>query len=81
MNLYFYYSLKGKLKGKLWWLKFRIETSLWFIKLAWLGIRGKIIIIDSREVYSNGGFKYLQVNISERPVNKNANYSKLKKVL
>jgi hypothetical protein len=73
---FWFAGFKGRMKGRLWWVKFRFGTCLWFFKLAWLSLRGKVMIIDSKEVYSNGGFKYLQVNLSEKPVNKNADYSK-----
>lgn len=60
-------------------LKYRLlnlKLGLWFIVRAWDAVRGKIIIIDDKIVESNGGFKYFQINISKRPVDKKADYSK-----
>jgi hypothetical protein len=65
---------KYKIQSWWFWKKSAIKLFLWFILRAIDALRGKIMIIDDRIVKSNGGFKYFQINISKKPLDKNADY-------
>lgn len=54
----------------------RLCSARFFLSWAWRALRGKGVIIDSREVRSNGGFKYLQCELSYTPVDKDHSYGK-----
>ena len=64
-------GLIGTAKAKIWWYKGSIKTFAWFQIRAWNALRGKEMIMDSREVKSNGGYIYKQLEISKTPVSKN----------
>lgn len=68
--------LKIKISHRVRWYLGNIRLCFWFIARAWDAIRNKIIIINADIVESNGGFKYYQINISKRPLDKKADYSK-----
>lgn len=70
------YGLYAKILAKIWMQKHKWGTVIWFAKRTIEAMRGKIGVIDSREVYSKGGFKYYQCEISKFPFNKDADYSK-----
>lgn len=63
-------GLIGTGKAKVWWWKGRLKNYAWFQTRAWNALRGKEMIIDSRQVKSNGGFLYHQLEISKCPVSK-----------
>lgn len=65
----------GTMSAKIWWQKHKWATALWFAKRTIQAMRGKIGIIGGREVYSKGGFRYYQCEISEMPFNKDADYT------
>lgn len=69
-------DLRAIIYAKIWWQKQKWGTVIWFAKRTIQAMRGKIGIVDSREVYSKGGFKYYQCEISQMPLNKDADYSK-----
>lgn len=51
------------------------QNFLYFQQLAFKNLFGKMTIVDSRKVKSNGGFKYYQMEISKLPFSKTHNYS------
>ena len=55
-------------------LSWNVATARTFLRWAWQGLRGQIGIIDSRTVSSRGGYKYLQVEISNLPVSSTHEY-------
>ena len=55
---------------KLWLFKSDFTNFLWFQKRAFKCLVGEEGIIDSREVISNGGYKYKQLEISKMPLSK-----------
>lgn len=63
-------GLIGTAKAKIWWYKGRLKNYAWFQIRAWNALRGKEMIIDSRQVKSNGGFLYRQLEISKCPLSK-----------
>ena len=63
-------GLIGTAKAKIWWHKGRLKNFAWFQIRAWNALRGKEMIMDSREVRSKGGYIYKQLEISKAPVSK-----------
>ena len=61
---------KGMINARLWMFKSDFNNFLWFQKRAFKCLVGKEGIIDSREVKSKGGYKYIQLEISKMPVSK-----------
>lgn len=61
-----------KIKVKVWWAinKSNMGGAWWIFKRAWFTLLGKEGIVDSREVYSKGGFRYIQVEFAEFPLKK-----------
>ena len=57
-------------KTKLLLLKSDVKTFFWYQKRAWKCLFGKECIVDSREVKSKGGYKYIQLEISKLPFSK-----------
>lgn len=72
-----YYIIKAHIESKLWIFGMKYRLMIWFFKRGIDAIRGKICVIDSREVYSNGGYKYYNMDLSRLPLDKNADYSDL----
>ena len=68
LNMYF------KISAKFWITKSQLSTAAWFFKRAVYAMLGREGIVNSREVYSKGGYKYYQINITKFPFNKNALY-------
>lgn len=66
------FKLKLKIKRK---IRYPINIFLWFAKIAFYGLFNKIIVIDTKTVKSNGGYKYLQILMSKRPVSKKHTYN------
>jgi len=60
----------GRIKARVDFIKTNIINFLWFQKRAWANLFGKETIVDGREVESNGGFKYNQINLTLIPFNK-----------
>lgn len=73
MNKYliYWYSIKAKIK---FGILLQFFTALRFAKITWLALWGKIIIVESKKCTSNGGYKYLEIIISKRPLLKNHIY-------
>lgn len=67
-----------KISAKIWVKKDNLLTAIWFLKRAVQALIGKEGVIDGREVYSKGGYKYYQIEISKFPFNANSDYTKLK---
>lgn len=63
-------AISGKYQAKLYFIKAAIKNFLWYQIRAWQALRGKEMIIDSRPVTSRGGYKYLQLEISPKPLSK-----------
>ena len=63
-------GLIGTAKAKIWWYKASVKNFAWFQIRAWNALRGKEMIMDSREVRSKGGYIYKQLEISKAPVSK-----------
>jgi len=57
-------------KAKVWWYKICVKNFTWFQIRAWNTLRGKEMIMDSRQVKSKGGYIYKQLEISKAPVSK-----------
>jgi hypothetical protein len=68
------YSRYETLKYCLWW---NLQTSRYFLFLAWKALRGKIITIQRDVTESKGGYKYLSITISKRPVSGEHTYEDL----
>lgn len=64
-----------KISAKIWVKKYDLLTAIWFFKRAIHALSGKEFIVDSREVYSKGGYKYYQMEISKAPFNKDSDYT------
>jgi len=67
-----------RIKAQVFWsvkVMWRIHTASFFLTWAWLALRGKALIVDSREVRAKGGFKYLQCELTYTPVDKDHRYS------
>lgn len=45
-----------------------IINALYFLRLAWITLSGKLIVVTSHISTSNGGYKYLSISISKRPL-------------
>lgn len=58
------------IKWRVWldWKFDDLKTSLYFIIVAWKCFRSKMGVMDSREVVSKGGYRYLQIELSPLPV-------------
>jgi len=66
-----YYKLRyGILEGKM----IDVRIAMRFIKLAFLSLFGKATIIDTEEVFSNGGFKFKTFIVSRLPVSSKHRY-------
>lgn len=63
-------GLCGIAQAKIWWYKGRVKTFTWLQIRAWNALRGKEMIMDSRQVRSKGGYIYKQLEISKAPVSK-----------
>jgi len=70
----YYYNVKAKVEYGIVW---PIRTSIYFMFLAWMVLRKKIIIIDSDALESRGGYKYMSLVISKRPLSKSHEYTDL----
>jgi len=65
----------AKVRSENWWsLRFRAGMSL--MRWGWRCWRGKALIMEAREVSSNGGYRYLQLNLTYSPVSKAHRYLK-----
>lgn len=51
-----------------------IQTFFYFQWVAFLALRNKIILIDTDTVTSKGGYKYVGIVISKRPVSPDHTY-------
>jgi hypothetical protein len=60
----------GWIDAKLWMFKSNFKRFVWFQKRAFRCLFAKEGIIDSREVRSRGGYKYLQIEITKVPLSK-----------
>ena len=49
-------------------------TARYFVKIAWRSLRGKILIIETKNAISNGGFKYVAIIVSKSPVSNSHTY-------
>ena len=43
-------------------------NATYFLRLAWMFLRGKLILITTEQPVSNGGYRYFSLVISKRPV-------------
>lgn len=50
------------------------KTFLYFQAISWKSLIGKMGIVQSRDVTSNGGFKYHQLNITKLPFSEKHSY-------
>jgi len=73
-KVYFRCFWKSRWEFKIRW---PIYTCVYFLKLAYLGFRSKIWIMESRPTESKGGYKYYDVVISKTPLSKNHKYNDL----
>ncbi len=66
---------------RLWLYRKQRGLSLaWsFVRLAYRAARNKIVVVDSRIIYSKGGWKYFQMEISKTPLSDEHDYSDFKK--
>ncbi len=55
----------------------RVSTARFFLRLAWKALRHKILIINTRPATANGGYKYINLMISKRPVSADHTYEDL----
>lgn len=70
-RFYLWFSMKkGWINATLWLFKSDFNNFIWFQKRSFKCLVGKEGIMDSREVNSKGGYKYLQLEISKMPVSK-----------
>lgn len=53
------------------------KNALYFLKLAWLFLCGRLIVIDTQRPVSNGGYRYYALIISKRPVSARHTYDDL----
>lgn len=67
-----------KVLAKIEMKRMNLSTSLWFFKRSMYSFCGKEGVVDAREVYSRGGYKYYQIEISKFPFSANSDYAKLK---
>ena len=49
-------------------------NAKYFFTIAWRFAIGKLILIDTNEVKSNGGYRYISLLISKRPVSHDHTY-------
>lgn len=62
-----WWGISGKLEyGVLW----RIGTCRSFLQLAWLGLRGRIVVVNTHKSQARGGYKYISIVVSKRPLSK-----------
>lgn len=52
-------------------------NAWYFLNLAWLFLRGKLLLINIEKPESRGGYKYLSLVISKRPVSSLHEYDDL----
>jgi hypothetical protein len=57
-----------------WAFKSRFLNALFFLKIAWNFLRGRLILVDTHESWANGGYKYYSLVISKKPVSANHEY-------
>ena len=58
-------------------LKMQVSVALFFIKLSWKVLRGKIGVMDTELMNSNVGYKYKAFIISKLPVSREHTYEDL----
>lgn len=68
-------DIYAKISAKIWIQKHNWLTAMWLFKRGIEVIRGNEGVVSSREVYSKGGFKYYQMEISKFPFSKDSDYS------
>lgn len=68
-----YWYLRQKVKVELYWMM-QVGAARTFLYWAWLALRGKLAIMDGRNVTSKGGFKMYQIEVSKLPVSEEHDY-------
>jgi len=67
----FFYTQMARIE---YWYKFDILGAIFWMRLAFLALRGKIVLIDSKDAESNGGYKYKTLIVSKRPLSDTNTY-------
>ncbi len=62
-----YWRTRATLSVRWWMLKFDLRAARRLLRYALLAARGRAIIIDERAVESCGGYRYVQLTISQLP--------------
>jgi len=70
-----YYDLKAKFRV---WIVWPAVTCLWFMRLAWKSLLGRLLVIDAEEARSKNGFNYCIITISKSPLSKEHTYEDIK---
>mgnify|MGYP001589289240 CR=1 FL=1 len=70
----FIVSPKAHLLFWTYWYRFRhgpvsnFINALYFLQVAWMFARGKVVFIKSELAWANGGYKYILLTLSKKPL-------------
>ncbi len=69
-----YYGTKARFEVRVLW---RVQTAGYFVRLAWLVLRGKLLILDSENRTTRGGHKVFSIIVTKTPVSPTHTYEDL----
>lgn len=66
-----YYTARATVEY--WWL-FNAKNAVYFVRLGWLCLTGRLLIITTKDSESKGGYRYKSLVLSKRPVSETNTY-------
>ena len=64
LRMAYYHQLA---RVELWW-GFNVKNCAYFMRIAWMFLCGRLLIITTENSESRGGYKYKSIVLSRRPV-------------
>jgi hypothetical protein len=63
----YFWRVRATLSARWWMLRFDLRAAWRLLRFAILAARGRVVILDEQGVESRGGYRYVQLAISQLP--------------
>ena len=63
----YFWRVRATLSARWWMLRFDLRAAWRLLRFAILAARGRVVILDEQGVEGRGGYRYVQLAISQLP--------------